>query len=80
MGHHLKTGPGLRPWTWKKPKETDHLKNGQVRKIEPQVLKTLSFVSSHMKEYIEVIHFHIKSRGVSGLTFAQITFKKYTII
>ena len=37
-----------------------------------------SFVSSHMKDNVELIHFHIKSRSLQGLVFAQITFEKCT--
>ena len=29
-----------------------------------------------MKENVELINFHIKSRGVQGLVFVQITFEK----
>ena len=36
----------------------------------------MSFVSSHMEDNVEVIHFHIKSRDVQGLVFVQITFEK----
>ena len=52
------------------------LKNGPVGKTGPQRLKTLLFVSSHMKENIEVTHFHIKERGVQSPVFVQITFQK----
>ena len=38
----------------------------------------LSFLSSHIKDYVEVIHSHIKSRSVQGLLFVKITFKKCT--
>ena len=38
----------------------------------------LSFVSGQTKDNIEVIHFYIKSRGVQGFVFVQITFKVYT--
>ena len=31
-----------------------------------------------MKDNVEVIHFHIKSKGVQGLVLVQITFEKYT--
>ena len=31
-----------------------------------------------MEENVEVIHFHIKSRGVQGLVFVQITYEKCT--
>ena len=31
-----------------------------------------------MKDKVEVIHFHIKRRGVQSLVFVQITFEKYT--
>ena len=31
-----------------------------------------------MKDNVEVIYFHIKSRGVQGLVFAQIMFEKCT--
>ena len=67
----LKTGP----WPWTREK-TDPLKNGPAGETEPQRLKTLSFVSCHMKDNVEVIHFHIQSRGVQGLAFVQITFEK----
>ena len=36
------------------------------------------FVSSHMKDNVQMIHFHIKSRGVQGLAFIQIIFEKCT--
>ena len=31
-----------------------------------------------MEDNVEVIHFHIKRRGVQGLVFLQITFEKCT--
>ena len=34
------------------------------------------FISCHIKDRIEVIHFRMKSRGVQGLIFVQITFEK----
>ena len=43
-------------------KKTDPLKNGPVWKTGPQALKTLPFVSCHIKDYDEVIRFHTKSR------------------
>ena len=53
-------------------------KSWPKRKAIPQGLKTLLFVSSHMKDNVQVIHFHIKSRGVQGLVFVQIKFEKFT--
>ena len=38
----------------------------------------MPFVSSHIQDNVEVIHFHIKSRGVQGLIFVQIRFEKCT--
>ena len=32
-----------------------------------------------MKDSLEVIHFHVKSRGTQGLVFVQITFERCTI-
>ena len=32
-----------------------------------------------MKDNVEVIHFHIKSRGVQGFIFVEITFEKCTL-
>ena len=40
--------------------------------------KPLPFVSCHMKDNVEVIHFYIKRRGMQGLVFVQITFEKCT--
>ena len=40
-------------------------------------LKTLLFVSSHLKDNFEVIHFHKKSRGAQGLIIVQM-FEKCT--
>ena len=54
------------------------LKNGTVGKIGPQGLNMLLFVSSHMKDNAEVIHFHIKNRGVKGHILVQIMFEKCT--
>lgn len=31
-----------------------------------------------MKDNVQVIHFHIKNRGVQGLAFIQITFEEFT--
>ena len=73
MRHRLKTGPEPRPWTWKKP---DPLKNGPVGKTGSHGWKLLPFFLGHMKDNTEAIHFHIKSRGVPGLVFVQITFEK----
>ena len=42
------------------------------------VLKMLLFIQCHMKSNVEVIYFHIKSRGKQGLVFVQITFEKFT--
>ena len=53
----------------------DLRKNGPLGKTEPQGLKTLPFFSSNMKDNVEVIHFHINSRGVQDLVFVQITFE-----
>ena len=44
-------------------------------KNQSQGLKTLSFFSSNIKENVEVIHFHVKSRSVQDLVFVQITFE-----
>ena len=44
-------------------------------KNRSQGLKTLSFFSSKMKDNVEVIHFHVKSRCVQDLVFVQITFE-----
>lgn len=52
------------------------LKNGPVGRSRPQGLKILSYVSIHIKDKVEVIHFPIKRRGVQSLVFAQITFEK----
>ena len=38
----------------------------------------LQIVSCKIKGNFKVIYFHIKSRGVKGLVFVQITFEKYT--
>ena len=46
--HRLKPGPG----TWEK---RDPLKNLSVQKTRPQGLKTLLFVSCHMKDNVKVI-------------------------
>ena len=35
-------------------------KNGPVGKTGPQGPNTLSFVSCHLKDNVEVIHFHLK--------------------
>ena len=61
------------------PKKCTHWKN---RTSRPNILlsgvKPLPFVSGCMKDNVEVIHFHIKSRGAQGLVFVQITFEKYS--
>ena len=67
--HCLNFGPGSRRWTWEK---MDPLKN------RSKGLKLLPSFSSHMKDNVEVIHFHIKSRGVHGLVFIKITCEKCT--
>ena len=54
-------------------------KNGPYGKGRPQGLKRLSFFSSNMKVNVEVLHFHMKSRGVHGLLFAQKTFENFTL-
>ena len=54
----------------------DLRKNRPVGKTGPQGLKTLLFISSHMKDNVAVIHFHIKSICVQGLISMQITFEK----
>ena len=36
----------------------------------------LPFVSSDMKDNVEVIHFHIKRRGAQGIIFMRRTFEK----
>ena len=66
--HCLKTKRGSGPWTCEK---TDPFKNWTSSP------KMLSFVSCNMKDNVEVIHFYIKSRGVQGLVFAQITLERY---
>ena len=38
----------------------------------------LPFVSYHMKDNVEVIYFHMKSRGLQGLVVVEITFEKGT--
>ena len=38
-------------------------KKRTLGKIEPQGLKMLSFFLSSMKDNVELIHFHVKSRG-----------------
>ena len=55
----------------------DLRKNRPVGKTGPQGLKTLLFISSHMKDNVAVIHFHIKSICVQGLISVQITFEKW---
>ena len=52
--HRHKTGPGPGPWIWEKR---------ILGKIEPQGLKMLSFFLSSMKDNVELIHFHVKSKG-----------------
>ena len=54
-------GPGNRSWTCEKK---DHLKNTSIRKTGPQGLK----------DNADVIHFHLKSRGVQGFVLVHITF------
>ena len=58
-----KPDPDPDPGPEKKP---DPLKNGLLQKTVPQGLKTLSFFSSNMKDNVEVIRFHINSRGVQA--------------
>ena len=57
----------------------DLRKNCPYEKTGPQGLKTLSFFSSNMKVNLEVSLFHMKSRGVQGLVFVQITFENCTL-
>ena len=38
----------------------------------------LPFVSCHTQDNVEVIHIHIKSRGLQGLVFVETTFEKCT--
>ena len=71
--HCLKTRRRPRLWTWEK---TDRLKT--VAKTGPYGLKSLSFDSCYMKDNVEVIHFHVKSRAVQSLLFVQIKFEKWT--
>ena len=52
------------------------LKNRPAGKSVPQGVQILWFVSGHIKENGEAIHFHMKSRGVQGIVFPQITFEK----
>lgn len=54
------------------PKKCTRSKNQSSR------LKILRFVSCHMKDNIEVIDFHVKSRSVQGLVFVKITVEKCT--
>ena len=49
-----------------------------LEKPRPQGLTTLPFISCHMKDNVEVIHFHTKGRGVQGHAFVKITFEKCT--
>ena len=65
--HGLKTGPGF-----------DLRKNWPFGKTESQEIKTLLFVSSHIKDNVEVIRFRIKYSGVQGLIFVRIAFEKCT--
>ena len=55
----------------------DLLKNRTTWKTGTQVVKKLPFVSFHMKENVNLILFHIKSRGVQGLAIVQITYEKF---
>ena len=64
-----------RKWDWEK---TDPLKSGPVGKTRPRCLKMFPFVWCHMINNVEVIHFHIKLRGVQRLAFVQITLGKCT--
>ena len=64
--HGLKTGTGF-----------DLRKNGSFGKTESQEIKTLLFVSSHIKDNVEVIHFRIKYSGVQGLIFVRIAFELF---
>ena len=50
-------------------------RNGSVGKTGLKGLKTLPFDASHMKDYVEVIHFNIKSWSAQGLVFVHITFE-----
>ena len=49
-----------------------------LEKLMPQGLKALPFVSCHMKDNVEVIHFHVKINGVQDLVFVPITCEKWT--
>ena len=53
-------------------------KNEPVGKNRFQRLKPLPFFSSNMKNNVEVIHFHVKSRGAQDLVIVQITGEKCT--
>ena len=57
----------------------DLRKSGLLGKTGPQGLKTLPFFSSNMKDNIEMVHFHIKRRGVQGHVFVPITFENCTL-
>ena len=50
----------------------DLRKNGPVVKTGPIGLKPLSFISSHMKDNAEMIHFRVKNNGGKDLVFVQI--------
>ena len=39
----------------------------------------LPFVSRHMKDNVELVHYHIKSRGVQSSVLVQIAFEKCTL-
>lgn len=67
--HRLKTGPGSGPWTWEK---TDPLKTDPLEKPVTICLEW------HMNRNVELIHFHMKSRGMQVLVLG-LTFKKCTI-
>ena len=63
-------------WTWEK--KTSPLRNRHVGKTGPQELKTLPFVSCHMKDNVKVIHFYKKSSGVQSFVFVKKNvWKKY---
>ena len=71
FGHRLKSGPAPGPWTWRK--------NESLGKTRPQGLETLSFFSINVIDNVEVIHFHVKSRGLQGHAFVQIRFDNCTL-
>ena len=66
------------PYSDPGPEKNRPPKKRPVGKTGPKRMKTLPFLSSHIKENLEVDHFYIKSRCVQGLVIEQITFEKCT--